>query len=302
MRHAIRYPIAALLAVLLAGAAAAQEQFSESGDFAADGTVTIDIINGSVTLTTWDKNQIELEGTVEGGREYLHISRDDARLEIEFEGPDHDEWRGNRSWEGRLDVELRVPRGIRFELDGVNAEVGLGGIAGDVEIDLVNGNVTVDGSPGEVEIELVNGEVKVTGARGPLSLGTVSGSIEVRGPAARVSAESVSGPIAIVGESLDEISMETVSGNLVLEGSPTNGAEIDVESHSGNITVRFPADVSAEFEVETFSGDVVNEHGPEARRVDRYSPGKELSFRTGDGSAEIGLGTFSGTIRIEKTK
>jgi hypothetical protein len=299
MRRFIRFTIAGLVAVLLAGGAAAQERFEESGAFAADGSVSIDILNGSVTLTTWDKDEIVVRGTVEGGREYLEISRDGSHLDIEFEGPDNDGWSGRRSWDGRLDVEIQAPAGIRFELDGVNAEVELRGMSGDVEVDLVNGNVHVDGSPGEVEVDLVNGRVTVEGARGPLSLETVSGSIEVTGPAERVSAESVSGTISIAGETLREIDMESVSGNLVLSGSPASSAEIDLESHSGNVTLRVPGNVSAEFEVETFSGDVINEHGPEARRVDRYSPGKELSFRAGSGSAEIRIATFSGTVRIE---
>jgi hypothetical protein len=67
---------------------------------------------------------------------------------------------------------------------------------------------------------------------------------------------------------------------------------------SGQVVVKVSPGVSADFDVSTFSGSIENDIGPEAERSSKYAPGKELSFSSGSGGAQVSISSFSGTVKI----
>jgi hypothetical protein len=255
-------PLVFLLAVPLAPPPAHAGTVTYNHSAAPDATVDIEIVSGSIHVLAWEKNEVAVAGTVGSGVSELAVAGSDrnVRISIETDGDDH---RGRRDISA--DLEIKVPRGAKVNVETVSAPV------------------TVDGTTGEVRIESVSGDVTVGGAPRRADLQVVSGRIRLKSSA----------PVEYFGA-------ETVSGDIEFEGGLDRRAELNAQSVSGRITLRLPAATAADFDVSTFSGGIANDFGPQAEQTSKYVPSKELSFATNGGGADVTVESFSGAIALKK--
>lgn len=286
----------AALALVAAAPVRADVAVDRREPAAADGVVEVELVAGSIEARGWDRDEVEVTGSIGDEVEELRIERRGDRVRIKVVLPDRSgSWRG-----GELDADLIVhlPRGSGLEVGTVSADVDVEGVGGRLEIETVSGKVALEGPAREAEVETVSGGVTVGGGFGELRASTVSGRLRLRGRAESVYAKTVSGSAAIELEVLDQVEAQSVSGRLDLTGALAPGARIEAQSHSGGLTLAVPASSSARFSIETFSGDIRNELGPPARRKGRYGPGKSVEFTLGDGAAQVRLQAFSGTVTL----
>lgn len=253
----------ASLLVLAASAAHADRSVSKSVAAEADGHVSVEVISGKVELIGWDRDEVEVTGSVGDDVEELRVRSVAGHVSIDLEIDDEDGRHGSRDIDARLTVN--VPRNSSVEIESVSADVSVEETDGAVSIESVSGRVTVRAAVREAEIESVSGRIEVTSA-----------------------------------SALEEGEFETVSGDIALDAALQAGGSYSFESVSGNIELRLPRDVSASFEVETFSGRIVNALGPEARRESEHGPGMTLSFSTGDGAARVEIESFSGRVELRE--
>lgn len=252
----------ALLCALCLTPALAARSVQESVDADHDGEVSIELIAGEITIIGWDRDEVEVSGTVGDDVEEVEVESRGGRVSIEVELVDDDS--DERSYnDADVELEIRLPSSSRIDFEAVSADLTIAGVNGEGEIETVSGTIEVDGGMSEVHVA------------------SVSGTILVR------SDEPLRG-----GE------FETVSGSIELDAELDRG-DFSFESVSGDITLRLPGRTSAEFDVETFSGRIENAFGPQAERTDEYAPGKELEFVVGGGDARVEIESFSGTIAIE---
>lgn len=329
----MRASLLLLLAIALSAVGAgAQEQINRTVSTPATGDVEVENLAGSVRLTGWSRNEVQVTGTVGAGVERVAVESSGGRTEIRVE------IREGRNQCNRgacdADLEIRVPSRKNVTVETTSAGIIVAGVAGNVAAESTSGSVSVTGSPRRVVAESTSGEVRVNATTAAVRAGTTSGAIHVAGNVQQsVAVESVSGAVnvqaatpelaaetvsgtltvasvgrrasvstvsgnAVVRSSgIQHLAFESVSGGLRFEGAPQQGAAFNIESHSGDVELRLPADVSADFQVTTFSGDISNGFGQPARRTDRYGPGEELRFSTGRGGV-ISVQTFSGDIRL----
>lgn len=297
-----------LLAWLAAASAApAQERIERSIPTRATGSLEIVNPSGSVEVVGWDRNEIQVTGTVGRGTERVEIN--DRRIRVVLP-------RNARNVRG-TELRIRVPQRKDVSVETVSADIGVEGIRGGVEAQSVSGEVEVAGSPREVRVsstsgdigihgsatgrvtaEAVSGNIDVDAATPDVRARSVSGEIDLRGVRERVTATTVSGEVRVVGEGVRFASLESVSGDLEFAGSFAPRASATLESHSGNVILRLPPDAPLDVDVTTFSGGIENAFGPEARRTSRYAPGRELRFATGRGGARVSANTFSGNVKL----
>ena len=288
--------LTAALAALLAwplGRAAAQTEVNRSVTADPQGEVKIENFAGSVVVRGWDKNEVAVTGTLGRDVEELEVRSKgrEVRIKVEFE-----ERRGGRNVASHL--EIQVPSASLVDVETVSAEITVDGVSGALEVETVSGNLTVEGALESVDVETVSGQVDVLASTEYLKLEGVSGDLQLVGASGEVDVELVSGDVEIRAESLRQLEAKVVSGDLDIYGAPAPGSEIEVSSHSGDVTLWLPSTTSAKFEVQTFSGDIENRLGPAARKTNRYTSERELKFTLGDGSADIELQSFSGTVAI----
>ena len=266
----------ALLILALALPAVAEVRVDETRQVAADATVTVENISGSLRLSGWDKKEVQVTGTLGRGLEKVDITGSGNRLDVQVVYPHdcHDC--------GGADLEIRVPVGCRLEVKTVSADIDASDLSGEGRFQSVSGEVTVATSGPSLRAKSVSGDVLIRSAGPRVEANTVSGTLTARMP------------------TLHEGDFESVSGDIRIEAEIAAKGRVEAQTVSGDVELRLPATVGADFEVHSFSGGIRNDFGPEARRTSEYGPGRELEFSNGDGSARIYVKTLSGGVRLVK--
>jgi DUF4097 and DUF4098 domain-containing protein YvlB len=289
-----------LMVVLLlaCGASAAQVQVDQSRPASPGGEVYIESLFGSIEIIGWDRDEVQITGRLAAGAEGLEFDADEEEVSIEVAAPDHWLHGSEDDAEYRSDLVISVPRGSHVSVETLNAPITIDGVSGAIEIESVNGSVKISGDPEVVEIEAMTGNVEVRAQAAEMDVEALSGAVQLYGVTGSVSVEAVSGTVIIQGQEIEEISIESVSGDVSFDGGFAAEGEFEVETHSGNIELIVPGDVKARFEFETFNGKIENEIGPAPHKEDRFSPYTELRFSTGSGEFDVSVETFSGNITL----
>jgi DUF4097 and DUF4098 domain-containing protein YvlB len=303
-------PLAVAL-VTAAGGVAAQQSINETRPASPTGTVEIHTVSGSVRVIGWNRNEVQVTGTLGRGVERLDFGTEGDRTRIRVVHP-----REGRNI-GDTNLEVRVPVqsspavetvSARIDLAGVRGAVDARSVSGAVEVSVegvpslqarsVSGQVRLRGASGSVDAESVSGSLDVSVATPQIRAKTVSGALNLRNVSGNAEASTVSGAALVEGDRFSRLAMRSVSGSLRFRGDLERGATVNLNSHSGVLEVSLPARVGAEFDVSTFSGRISNDFGPAAERTGRYTPGSALRFTAGGGGARVSATTFSGNVRL----
>src|SRR5581483_10628254 len=142
------------------------EEFHQTYAITPDGRVELENINGSVHVSTWDRNEVKVDAVkyadtkeklddvkieVESGKEFLSIR-------TKFQ--DHDHW-GSHNDPGGVEYTLKVPRSVRLD-----------------DFKLINGSFDVTGVSGEVRASCINGHLEARDLAGRAKLETINGRLE----------------------------------------------------------------------------------------------------------------------------
>jgi hypothetical protein len=122
----------------------------------------------------------------------------------------NDGWR-RRDNDVSVDFEIRVPKGVKVGVFGVN------------------GGVSVEGASSEVRAATVNGSVDAVSMSGPVQASTVNGSVH-----------------ATMGrfDGDEDLSYSTVNGTVVAEFTGDVDAEIDLSTVNGRFQTDWPVTIS----------------------------------------------------------
>ncbi len=279
---------------LLSAAAFSAEDINETMDAAADGTVSISNVAGSVEVLGWSRKQVEVTGEIGSDVDELIFERDGNDILIKVKVPRH---HGRRI---SSDLIVKVPEASSLEINTVSADIEIDNVEGEQDLESVSGDIETEAHAKDIDISSVSGDVVVQGDRKPMRtrLNSVSGDIEAEDLSGEIEAETVSGDVEIVNGSFSRALAHSVNGEILFHAELLNDGRLDIETINGEVDVEFHGDVSARFDIETFNGEIRNCFGPEAERTSRYAPGRELLFREGDGSGRVTIQTLNGDIRL----
>jgi len=287
--------IAIILGLVLATPVAAEE-VDRTLDAAADGSVHISNISGSVTVEGWSRDQVKVTGTIGPKVEELIFERDGDRITIKVKVP-RKSGRGVES-----DLFVQVPAGSSIDVGTVSADIDVEGVRGEQKLEAVSGDIETESDAADVSAGTVSGDVIVKGKGKDAEThgASVSGDVGFYNLAGEVSAESVSGDIDIDDGSFDRAGFNVVNGDITFRSELRSGGKLSAEAVNGEVDLQFSGDVSGQFDVDTFNGDIDNCFGPKPRRTSKYAPGMELSFQEGNGNARVTVSTVNGDISICK--
>lgn len=188
------------------------ERFEQSYPLNGSGRVSVSNINGSITVDTWDRNEVKLVVVkTADDKERLtevevQINSTPDRFSVET---DYGNWKSDgKGWKnnGKIQVEytLTVPRNaVLNEIETVNGSVKISNATNMVKASAVNGGVTATNLRGAVSLSTVNGAVNAdfeqlqTGSK--INLDTVNGTVNLMIPSdanATFRADSLNGNIA----------------------------------------------------------------------------------------------------------
>ncbi len=207
----IRPRLAFVVAVLLMAGTAAAGSYSDTFDqtypMSADGRVSLENVNGEVSVSVWDRAEVQVHAVKEASTQArldnvrIEVKASKDRVAIETRYPSSF---GGFFHTGHAEVryELTIPRTARLELDLVNGPLTVEGVSGGLEVQTVNGSVKLTDVAGDVRVESVNGTQQVSLAAldssAVVNLESVNGRIDLTlpsGAAAEVHAETVNGAI-----------------------------------------------------------------------------------------------------------
>jgi DUF4097 and DUF4098 domain-containing protein YvlB len=297
MRLPIR-PNTALLAVgvllFVAPMAQADSPIDKRAPADPKGQVEISNTAGTVTVTGWDRNEVEVTGTLGDGSERLDFVTTDKLTRIQVVLP-------GKAWHVKdSDLIVKVPAGSSLSVNTVSADIAVKGISGAQRLQSVSANVVTQAAADDVEIKTVSGDLTVTGSdqKGLLTVTTVSGNATVTHVAGEVNGSTVSGDFRLGLGAVDRSRLRTTSGDLSLAAYLAGDGRLDVETISGDVRIDLAKPLNVEFDVSSFSGDIRNCFGPKPARTDEYGPGKELRFTEGKGLARVRVKALSGDVSI----
>lgn len=239
--------LGAILATVPAFATDFTERFEKTYSVSASPRISLTNINGSVELSGWDRNEVQVLATKHANTQeklarlqiVVNASNDSVNIKTELPS-------GTNNNPGSVDYEIRVPRGASLDkIDTVNGSVEVSGVKGNVKVSSVNGRVVGRGLAADMEFSTVNGVVDCEAAdlsgSHRVKLSTVNGKVELTLPRdanARLTASTVNGHISNdlgldvkrhfpVGSNLDST---LGSGAARVELSSVNGA---INIHGG---------------------------------------------------------------------
>lgn len=288
--------VVTLICLGMTSAVAMAEDVARQLDAAPDGVVSISNTSGSVEVTGWSRNQVEVTGTLGRGVRELIFERDGDEIEIKVRAPKN----GHRDISS--DLVVKVPERNRIEVATVSADIDVQGVLGEQRLQTVSGDVDCEAFSGDIRITTVSGDVGLQGDsnKARTELETVSGDIEAQSLAGEINANSVSGDLLFVNSDFDRVRLETVNGDVTFNSGMTDGGSFSLETINGDLDIDFNDSISARFDVETFNGDIRNCFGPEPVRTSEYTPGRELKFTQGAGGGRVMIKTLNGDLRLCK--
>lgn len=284
--------IVTLLAVIAASTAAGTGR-AQSLD------TTISVRSG----TRFELSNIQGNITIQASRRQeirIRADYDRARVEID-ESPGSVTVRTiARRRDADVDYTVSVPVHTYLEVRSVSSDMDVSGVCGAADLQSVSGEITLTCGEGAVTAQSVSGDVSVSDVTGRLEVGSTSGRVIVRNVRATVAAHSVSGDIDIEQVDGDQVSAETVSGEIIFGGRIRDDGRYEFQAHSGDVTVRTNArNLNATVSVSTFSGNLETDFPVTISPGGRIGA-REFQFTLGSGSARMRLASFSGTIYLRR--
>jgi DUF4097 and DUF4098 domain-containing protein YvlB len=219
------------------------ERFEQTYPLSANGRVSVSNVNGSITIDTWERNEVKLEA-VKTADDKSKLSEVEIQIDAQKDylkvETNYDSWKsdgGNRGWKnyGRLSVEyhLTVPKNAVLD-----------------EIETVNGSVNITNSNNLTKASTVNGEVIANNLRGTANLSTVNGTVEANfdqlQSSSKITLETVNGKVnlTIPSDADATIKADTVNGSIVNDfGLPVRkgqyvGKDLYGKIGSGEVQIR----------------------------------------------------------------
>ncbi|HEX6880177.1 MAG TPA: DUF4097 family beta strand repeat-containing protein [Terriglobales bacterium] len=192
------------LVVSLPAQAELREEFHKTYPITPDGRVSVRNLNGGITVTSWDKSEVQLDAvkTAESKERLdeakIEVTAGSSAIDIRTHYPDeHHNYRA-----AVVTYTLHVPRKARLDkIELVNGQVRIDGVQGGVFASSVNGNVEARNSMGEMNLHSVNGRVlaELQAPGRQVDLGTVNGQVSLKLPSnasAEIAASTVHGNIS----------------------------------------------------------------------------------------------------------
>jgi hypothetical protein len=277
-----------------------QSDFHYTYDLQPGARLSMENGNGSIEISGWDQNRIEITGVKYGPTE---IIRDEIKVEIDHR-PDAVSIRTMRpslhQGGGGARYVIHVPR--KTTLDPVqtsNGRIRVDDMNSPVRLRTSNGSIRAGHVEGTFEARTSNGAIEVESVRGDAVMHTSNGHIRAENISGKCEAESSNGPIRItLSESnTSPVHLDTSNGGIDLTMIRPPKADVRAETTNSSITVRLPENTAARVMADGRRNNVSTDFNINSKFGDR----DRLDGQIGAGGPTIDLRTHNGSIRILKS-
>lgn len=278
-----------------------REDFHYTYPQTAGGRFSIDNFNGSVEITGWDQNTVDISGTKYAESQSLlnamQIEASSSGNAVRVKTTRPDPHHGNMG----AKYVIRVPRQTTLEdVASSNGSIRVEDIDGNAHLATSNGSVHLTKIHGNVDAHSSNGSIEVNDVKGNVNFRTSNGGVHADNVEGAFEAETSNGGIRAHlhdTESGHPIRLSTSNGGIDLQVDSLRQNDVVASTSNGPITVRMPGNVGARLHAST------NSNGSVRSDFDvLIHPGELSKHRMegtiGGGGAKIDLTTSNGNINL----
>jgi DUF4097 and DUF4098 domain-containing protein YvlB len=280
-------PVLGVGVLLLPGTSlqAAPQHFEKH--FAVKGRPVVvlqNVANGRIEVKSSKNSEVIVSATQASNKIAIETEQADERVDITATVLDN----SAPANELEANFQLTVPEEAELQL---RTQTGL------VYVEQVMGDMTLQSVAGDIHLKEVSGYIVVR---------TTGGSLICTQCAGKLDFNSVSGNAQVVQPGLTNVSLFTMSGNILFDGDFIRTGLYTMKSGRGTVEVHFSGSDSFDLKAQTATGTVDNQaeaylkpdsHGVR-HMASRFTKG--LFGTVGSGLAKVELSSYSGTIRILK--
>ncbi len=240
--------------------------------------VSIDVKRGSVDIQSWDKDRIQVIGTLDELSEGFVFKRDGDSVLIEDDLPNQFNG-GNKSGSKLI---IKVPKSLNLNLDGISTNLNLKDLDGDIHVETISGSIDAENLSGKPSLQTVSGALSTKQLSGWVRLNSISGNIETTPSVTNeLRVKNVSGDVVVnVGDKFTRLRAQTVSGDIELVFAEMPKAAFSLNGGPG--------------------GSIRNHLSKDLPFKAKYTGSESMSFKTGIGRGNVFLNTVSGTLMLKK--
>ncbi|HLK67145.1 MAG TPA: DUF4097 family beta strand repeat-containing protein [Bryobacteraceae bacterium] len=274
--------------------------FHYSYDLSASGRVLVETFNGSVEISGWDQNSVDISGTKYGPTQE---DADDLKVSVDHTADSvsvhvlrpSDQKNNNRG--ARL--VLKVPRGAFLDrIITSNGAIRTIDGAGPARLKTSNGPIAVAHLKGRLDAETSNGPVELEDVDGDVMAHTSNGMIQVKRLNGTLDATTSNSAIRAEIERSDRpIHLQTSNGPVELTLPEGFDREVRVRTNNSPITVHAPTMLNAHLIAQTSNSSIASDFD---LRTQGSISKNHLDATVGNGGGLLDLETSNGPIRLSK--
>ncbi|MDE3000184.1 MAG: DUF4097 family beta strand repeat-containing protein [Gemmatimonadota bacterium] len=238
-----------------AGKSVEKEVVERSVEFLPEGRLTIVNVNGDISVSSWDRNEVKMTAlkraraeSEEAARSLLEkttvqFDRTEEGIDIRTDAPK----KPGRNRNVSVAYTVTVPREIDLELKTVNGSVDVENVSGAVDAKTANGRIGLTGIVGAIQARTTNGEIGLLEVLGTINAKTANGSIKAE--------------VGGSGEQQHEIRAATTNGGIEVTLPKGLKANLKASTVNGKINTDFPVTVTVKGLISKSVDGVINGGG-----------------------------------------
>ncbi|MBZ5618189.1 MAG: DUF4097 family beta strand repeat-containing protein [Acidobacteriia bacterium] len=273
--------------------------FHYSYPLSSTGRLSVETFNGSVEISGWDQNTVDISGTKYGPSQR---AAEDLKVNID-NGPDSVSIRVLRPSERRNNqgarFVIKIPRAALLDrITSSNGAIRTTDGSGPARLRTSNGQIHVTGLRGNLDAQTSNSAIEVLDVNGDMVAHTSNGPIHAQRLNGTLEATtSNSGVHADLLRADRSIRVETSNGPVELTLPDGFSREIRVNTNNSGITLHLPRDLNAHVVARTSNSSISTDF--DVRMQGEFSK-NHLDATIGSGGALLDLSTSNGSIRLLK--
>ncbi|HUP04525.1 MAG TPA: DUF4097 family beta strand repeat-containing protein [Bryobacteraceae bacterium] len=274
-----------------------QRDFHYSYPLKAGGSFSLESFNGSVDISGWDQDTVDISGTKYGP---TPEAADALKIDIQ-NSPDEVSVRAIRPSDHRNNegarFSVKIPRTALLErVTTSNGSIHTMDGKGPSRFRTSNGSVRVQDLEGSLDATTSNAAVELRNIAGDATVRTSNGHIEVGRLAGSLDAGTSNSSItAEAGAAGHGVRLDTSNGSVELTLPARYSGEVHVSSSNASITVRTPSEPNARIMAHTSNSEISSDY--EIRAEGRFGK-NSVEGAIGSGGGLLDLGTSNGSIRL----
>ncbi len=277
-----------LAAAVLVSLAPVQGETDTTIAVPAGASLSVNNFGGAIVVHGWTQNRVKVHAE-HGRRGSIEVSLVGSTVTIKASS--------RHGAPSVVDFDITVPQDMALTLSGTYAEIQVDGVRGPISAETVDGEVDVRGGSGIITLHSVQGSVTLADATGRIEVNSINEDVELSNVSGQIKAETTNGDVTLTGIKSASVEAATINGDVLYEGTITDGGTYVFNSHNGDITVSVPEGANVTVTAATANGDI------DATFPLPYTgtPGKHrYTFKLGTGSARMEAESFQGDIELRR--